>query len=217
VGGVLLGAGAEVFILPGLDSIAGFTLLFLAITVVSAWIMTSSPRLSYFGVQVVVAFYLINLSEFAVQTSLVLARDRVIGILLGLQMMWLVFDQFWSVSGAVQMERTFVSNLRLLAQFAREPISGDLRTASDRSYSLRETINNNFDQVKDLTGGILLEFGPSRPRDLALRERIIRWQTQVRMLFLTEIALWKYRAQLPGFELPTALRPNSGSSTKASR
>jgi multidrug resistance protein MdtO len=25
------------------------------------------------------------------------------------------------------------------------------------------------------------------------------------MLFLTEIALWKYRAQLPGFELPTAL------------
>ena len=205
VGGVLLGVGAEVFILPGLDSIAGFTLLFLAITVVSAWIMTSSPRLSYFGVQVVVAFYLINLSEFAVQTSLVLARDRVIGILLGLLMMWLVFDQFWSVSGAVQMERTFVSNLRLLAQFARETISGDLRTASDRSYSLRETINNNFDQVKDLTGGILLEFGPSCPRDLALRERIIRWQTQVRMLFLTEIALWKYRAQLPGFELPTAL------------
>ncbi len=25
------------------------------------------------------------------------------------------------------------------------------------------------------------------------------------MLFLAEIALWKYRAQLPGFELPTAL------------
>src|SRR5882762_1311122 len=25
------------------------------------------------------------------------------------------------------------------------------------------------------------------------------------MLFLTEIALWKYRAQIPGFELPTAL------------
>ena len=25
------------------------------------------------------------------------------------------------------------------------------------------------------------------------------------MLFLIEIALWKYRAQLPGFELPTAL------------
>lgn len=38
-----------------------------------------------------------------------------------------------------------------------------------------------------------------------MRERIIRWQAQVRMLFLTEIALWKYRAQLPGFELPSTL------------
>ncbi len=200
-----MGIGAEVFILPGFDSIAGFTLLFLAVTVISAWIMTSSARLSYFGVQIAVAFYLVNLSEFAVQTSLVPARDRVIGILLGLLMMWLVFDQFWSVSAAAQMKKAFASNLRLLAQFAREPISDDLRIASERSYSLRETINSNFDRVRDLTGGALLEFGPSRERDLASRERIIRWQAQVRMLFLTEIALWKYRAQLPGFELPNTL------------
>ena len=205
VGGVFLGIGAEMFILPALDSIAGFTLVFLAVTVGSAWIMTSSPRLSYFGVQIIVAFYLINLSEFAVQTSLVPARDRVIGILLGLLMMWLVFDQLWSVSAAMQMKRTFASNLRLLAQFAREPISGDLRTANERSYALRETINGNFDRVRDLSGGVLLEFGPTRERDLALRERIIRWQAQVRIIFLTEITLWKYRAELPGFELPTAL------------
>jgi multidrug resistance protein MdtO len=107
--------------------------------------------------------------------------------------------------GSLFKKKAFASNLRLLAQFAREPISDDLRIASERSYSLRETINSNFDRVRDLTGGVLLEFGPSRERDLALRERIIRWQAQVRMLFLTEIALWKYRAQLPGFELPTAL------------
>jgi multidrug resistance protein MdtO len=205
VGGLLLGIGAEVFILPGLDSIAGFTLLFLAVTVMSSWIMTSSPRLSYFGLQVAVAFYLINLSEFAVQTSLVPARDRVLGILLGLLMMWLVFDQFWSVSAATQMKKAFVSNLRLLAQFAREPISSDRRNAVGRSDSLRETINTNFDRVRDLTGGVLLEFGPGREQDLALRERIIRWQTQIRLLFLTEIVLWKYRARLPGFDLPEAL------------
>ena len=43
------------------------------------------------------AFYLINLQEFAIQTSLSVARDRVVGILLGLFMMWLVFDQLWGV------------------------------------------------------------------------------------------------------------------------
>ncbi len=96
VGGVVVGIGSQVFILPYLDSIAGFTLLFIAVTIVAAWFATSSPRLSYFGVQFALAFFIINLPEFRMQTSLTVARDRVIGILLGLFMMWLVFDQLWS-------------------------------------------------------------------------------------------------------------------------
>jgi multidrug resistance protein MdtO len=35
-----------------------------------------------------------------------------------------------------------------------------------------------------------------------LRDRIRQWQTQLRVLFITRIALWKYRMRLPGFELP---------------
>src|SRR5258705_14019573 len=34
----------------------------------------------------------------------------------------------------------------------------------------------------------------------------MRWQSDVRMLFLMEIAWLKYRLQLPGFELPEGLR-----------
>jgi len=75
--------GAQVFILPWIDSIAGFTVLFAAAISIGAWFATSSPRLSYFGVQVSVAFCLINLQEFRFQTSLAVARDRVIGVLLG--------------------------------------------------------------------------------------------------------------------------------------
>jgi multidrug resistance protein MdtO len=202
VGGVVVGIGAEVFILPHLDSIAGFTLLFSAVTIVAAWFATSSPRLSYFGVQLALAFYLVNVSDFSVQTSLEPARDRVIGVLLGLLMMWLVFDQLWGSPAVVEMKKTFISSLRLLAQFAREPISRDRRVAIERSYSLRETINSNFDKVRALGDGVLLEFGRSREQDLAFRNRIRQWQTHLRMLFITQIATWKYRVQLPGFELP---------------
>jgi len=35
-----------------------------------------------------------------------------------------------------------------------------------------------------------------------LRDRIQQWQTQLRILFIKRIALWKYRMRLPGFELP---------------
>jgi len=206
IAGGAVGILAQVFILPHLDSISGFTLLFLVVTIASAWIATSSPRLSYFGVQVANAFYLINLQEFKFQTSLEVARDRVIGILLGLSMMWLVFDQLWAAPAAVEMKRTFIANLRLLGQFAREPLSKDPRVAGERSYSLRETINKNFDQVKGSADGVLLEFGPSREQDLALRNRIRSWQPQLRTIFVTRTALLKYRLQLPGFELPDAVR-----------
>ena len=206
IAGGAVGILAQVFILPHLDSISGFTLLFLVVTIASAWIATSSPRLSYFGVQVANAFYLINLQEFKFQTSLEVARDRVIGILLGLSMMWLIFDQLWAAPAAVEMKRTFIANLRLLGQFAREPLSKDPRVAIERSYSLRETINKNFDQVKGSADGVLLEFGPSREQDLALRNRIRSWQPQLRTIFVTRTALLKYRLQLPGFELPEAVR-----------
>jgi len=104
-GGLGVGMGAQVFILPSLDSIASFTLLLVVVTAVAAWIATSSPRLSYFGVQVAVAFDLINLQEFKIQTSLEVAIDRALGILLGLFMMWLVFDQLWGAPAGVEMKR----------------------------------------------------------------------------------------------------------------
>jgi len=205
VGGVT-GIVALVFILPYLDSIAGFTVLFLVVTIAAAWIATSSPRLSYFGVQLALAFYLMTLQEFKIQTSLEVARDRVIGILLGLLMMWLVFDQLWAVPAGVEMKRTFISILRLLAQLAREPLSKDQRVAIERSYSLRETISAGFDQVRSQSDAVLFEFGRFREHDLALRDRIRRWQPQLRLLFVTRIALLKYRLQLTGFELPEAVR-----------
>ena len=206
IGGFLIGMGSQIFMLPYMDSIAGFSILFILVTAFASWIMTSSPRLSYMGMQVAVAFYLIHLSEFKMQTSLEVARDRVVGILLGLFVMWLVFDQFWGAPAAVEIRKTFISNLRLLAQFAREPLSKDRRPAIRQSITLGEMINGNFDKVRSLADGVLLEFGPTRERDLAWRGRIKEWQPQLRTLFLMRIALWKYRVQLPGFELPERVR-----------
>jgi multidrug resistance protein MdtO len=204
-GGFVLGMGSQIFILPHLDSIGGFALLFVAVTAFSAWFMTSSPRLSYFGIQIAVAFYLVNVSEFKMQTSLEVARDRVVGILLGLFAMWLIFDQVWGMPAARELKETFISNLRLLAQFAREPGSKDLKAATARRFALGETINTNLDKARALADGVLLEFGRSREQDLELRSLIRRAQPQMRVLFIMQIAEWKYRAQLPGFELPEAI------------
>jgi len=158
--------------------------------------------LSYFGFQIVVIFCLMNLQEFARQTSLAAARDRVVGVGLGLCMMWLAFDQLWSAPVAVEMKMAFISSLRLLAQLSREPLSKNLRVAAERTFSLRDMINSSFDEVRALADAVLLETGVSRQQDLTLRRRILRWQPRLRMLFITRVALWRYRLQVHGFEMP---------------
>jgi multidrug resistance protein MdtO len=215
VGGLVIGMGAQVFILPFIDSIGAFTVLFAAVMLPAAWFATASPRLCYCGVQVAVAFCLINLQEFKIQTSLAVARDRVVGILLGLSMMWLAFDRLWSSPAGVEMRRALVSALRLLAQFSREPTSKDIRVAIERSYALREMINAQFDEVRSLADGVLFEFGSSRQHDLRLRDQIRRWQPQLRTLFVMRLTSWKYRLRLPGFELPEAYDFSSRSMTIA--
>jgi multidrug resistance protein MdtO len=210
IGGALVGAaigiGAEVFVMPQLDSIGGLTVVFVLCTVVFAWVITSSARLSYAGVQLALAFYLVNTSEFAARTSLTPARDRVVGILLGLFVMWIVFDQLWGSPAAVAMKREVVSTLRLLAQLVREPLTPDMRAAVNRIRSLRETINSGFDRVRALGDGVLLEFGLTRERDLAWRGRVLAWLPQLRLVFLTRVALVKYRVGDPGFDFPPAVR-----------
>jgi multidrug resistance protein MdtO len=198
--------GAQLFLLPYIDSIAGFTALFIAVTAAAAWIATSSPRLAYLGVQVAVAYGMINLQEFRFNTSLYEARDRACGIFMGLLAMWLFFDRLWSTPAAALMRNTFVSTLRLLAQLARQPISTDVKTAVERSYALRETINSSFDQVRAQADSVLFEFGPSRRRNMEFRAGVRKWQPQLRTLFILRIAALKYELQTPGFEVPEAVR-----------
>jgi len=63
IGGFVIGMGAQIFILPHIDSIAGFTALYIVVIAGAAWIATSSARLSYLGVQLAMTFCLISLQN----------------------------------------------------------------------------------------------------------------------------------------------------------
>jgi multidrug resistance protein MdtO len=206
VGGFGFAMGAQVFILPYVNTIFGFTLLFIFVTAVSAWFLTCTPRLSYFGLQVALTYYFVHLQEFAFQTSLAIARDRVVGALFGLVMMWFVFDQLWSAPAWVAMKKTFIANLRLVARLSREPVTTDMRSATNTYFSLRETFGDGVDSVRSLADGVLLEYGASREEGMAWRHRILQWMPQFRTLFLMELALWKFRSRTPGYELPEPVR-----------
>ena len=205
IGGFIFGMGAQMFVLPYLDGIAGFTLLFTVVTAISAWIGTATPRLSYLGVQLALAFYLINMQEFAIQTSLAVARDRVCGVLLGLMAMWLVFDRLWVRSALDETQAAFARNLQMFAELTEQLLKPDRNEAVKRIRQLRDQINVGFDQVRAQCDAILFEFGPARARKLEIREDIKRWQPSLRTLLQMQITFSQYRLQKPLQELPAAV------------
>jgi multidrug resistance protein MdtO len=200
-GGVLLGIASQVLILPMLDTIAGFTVMFATVTAVAAWFLTSSPRLSYFGNQLALAFFLIQLRGPSPQTNLAIARDNIMGIMLGLVMMWLVFETLGSKPAVQVMRELFAENLHLMAEYARPWPQGkppDLR----KIRTLREKISQNFLAVNSQADAVLFEIGRSRDQSLVVRARLRGWQPQLRSLFLLEIALLQYRLQVSPQQLP---------------
>jgi multidrug resistance protein MdtO len=192
LGGVIAGIGAQIFILPEIDSITGFTVLFASVTAVAAWIATSSTRLSYAGVQIAFSFYLVHLSDFSIQTDLTVARDRVLGVLLGVTMMWLVFERLFPRSAADEMVRIFVVNLRLLADLSRTTRADDPASIL-KIRRQREEIYRHFGEVTAQSDAVPFETGPRRLAEMAARDRIRRWQAFLRSFYLLEAPLLQFR------------------------
>jgi multidrug resistance protein MdtO len=205
IGGFVFGMGAQVFVLPYIDSITGFTVLFAAVTAISAWIATSTPRLAYLGVQVALAFYLIHLQEFAPQTSLSIARDRVVGVLLGLTCMWLIFDRLWARNALEEMQDVFCRNLGMLAELFELSCDANRKEAAEQAMPLRDRINHGFTAVKAQSDAVLFEFGPSRERKLEIRDDFKRWQPTLGALLQVQMTYLQYLATMPARVLPAKI------------
>jgi len=193
LGGFVFGIGSQIFVLPNIDSISGFTVLIAVVSAVAAWISTSSSRLSYAGLQVALAFYLINLSEFSIQTSLSLARDRAIGVLLGISMMWLVFERFYPRPAANEMVRIFVRNLRLMAELITTSPADTDEASIVKLRIQRDQVYRYFGDVIAQADAVPFETGSTRAGDMAARDRIRRWQASLRTFYLLESPLIQFR------------------------
>jgi len=202
IGGCVFGMGAQICVLPYLDSITGFTVLFAVVTAITAWILTATPRLSYLGVQLALIFYLINLQEFAPQFSLAIARNRVVGILLGLVSMWLIFDRLWVGDALRKMQDAFSRNLRMLAELFEQSRNDNREEAARRGLQLRDQIHDGFNAVEAQSEAVLFEFGPSRARKLKVRDDFRRWQPALGILLQLQITFLEYLSARPFAELP---------------
>jgi multidrug resistance protein MdtO len=100
----------------------------------------------HFGLQIALAFYFINLLDFHVQTDLTIARDRVIGVLLGILAIGFIFDCFGPRSDAEQTRKLFTHTLPMLARLGFSSIQRDTDKAFPEIQRLPESDQRQLHQ-----------------------------------------------------------------------
>ncbi len=117
--GAALGIAAMVLVQPSFTSIEALMAIVFAGAFVSAWVASGSPRIAYAGFQMAFAFFLCVLQGDGPSFDLTVARDRIIGILFGNAMVYLVSAYCWPVSVAGRMEAGLASALKHLGLMLR--------------------------------------------------------------------------------------------------
>jgi multidrug resistance protein MdtO len=148
IGGALIGGAAAmlsiVYVLPQMTDIGQLALLIAAASAVSAWVATSSERLSYLGLQMAFAFFLGVLHDYGPTMELTTARDRIVGILLGNVLMTIVFSAMWPVSAldrARQLLAQAMGTLGELVRNAHRPLIDTRLTAVQRVVQARHFVS----------------------------------------------------------------------------
>ena len=137
-------------------------MVFAAGTAVAAWVNFGSPRVSYGGYQVGLAFYKVVLQSWGPVTELTVARDRMVGIAFGLLVFGLLEHVLWPVKADERRQQRFADVLRSLAELARLGARDRIDTGPDRELDdLRHRIAQGLAETQrlveeskfELTGG----------------------------------------------------------------
>lgn len=141
--GAGLGLGAILLLMPDMTDLVDLLLLLAPVTLLAAWIGYGSERISYAGWQIGLAFYLVVLPGYGPTIDMYTARDRIIGILFGNVVIFLIFTTIWPVSVAHVARMNLAKALEQLAAL----IGLGARSDGEISQPARSPIETAFGQA----------------------------------------------------------------------
>jgi multidrug resistance protein MdtO len=134
-----LGLGAILLLMPRMTNLGDLLLLLVPVTLLAAWIACGTERIAYAGMQIGLAFYLVVLHGTGPTIDMDPARDRVIGVLLGNVVIFVIFTTIWPVSVASVVRTNVAKALEQLATLvgfggADGAISRGTRSTASRAF-----------------------------------------------------------------------------------
>jgi multidrug resistance protein MdtO len=125
----------------------GLSLIVAVISFFAAWVATSSERLSYGGLQIALAYFLSVLVGYGPTIDLTESRDRVVGVLLGNLIIFLVFRLIWPTTVFEQAKLSLAKALSKLSQMlANTP--PPVREEQTHEYALFFAFNDAIFQTR---------------------------------------------------------------------
>lgn len=182
IGGLIFGIGCIVFVFPYADTAIPILLAVGCVSFIGAW-FARSAHFSYVGLQIVFAFYLTAFEGFSAPTQMAPARDRFMGILVALIVMWMIFHQLHPERTVDKMRHGLARLLNIEAD-----LISDLRMAHyDRIPALREKADELLGSLHALAEVVPYELEGEIERDRAVSERIQSAASTAGSVFLTAV------------------------------
>jgi multidrug resistance protein MdtO len=189
IGGLILGLGCTAFLFPAMDSITSLVVLVAVMAFGSAWI-AGGRQFSYVGLQIIFSFYLVAFEGFHAPTELAPARDRLIGILLALGVMWIVFDQMWPVRTVTAMRRALASILGSEAELFRSELTYSRHEELiQQTDVLRDRVGKTMAAIRSMNDAVEYEFGADRQKHMDTALWILRGALTAVGLLWNELAV----------------------------
>ena len=143
--GAAAGIAAIVYLIPSITSIGALMVVVFLGALVSAWVAAGSPRIAYAGFQIAFAFFLCVIQGAGPSFDMTTARDRVIGILLGNLVVYVIFANIWPVSVGKRIDPAIAALLRRLGALVTEVSKSARRSEAPELHEMLAGIERDLD------------------------------------------------------------------------
>ncbi|GBQ94755.1 FUSC family protein [Asaia lannensis] len=114
--GAFFGIGTILTLMPALTDCFDLILVVIPVALFAGWIKSGSERISYAGVQIAMAYFMTILQGYGPTLDMETARNRVVGILIGNVIVYLMAALLWPVSTTNVARRFLTGAVRQLGE-----------------------------------------------------------------------------------------------------
>jgi multidrug resistance protein MdtO len=114
--GSILGIAVILYVVPSLTWVGSLMVTVFLGAWASGYVAAGSPRISYAGFQIAFAFFLCVIQGTGPSLDVVVARDRIVGILIGNLVAYVALTRLWPVSVGTRVDSALETLLRQLSR-----------------------------------------------------------------------------------------------------